>query len=307
MKKTTLFLGLIFSLSLVAQTARTKIDKYQIQIGDSATLTIETFTDKNTKVRFPLLKDSLSKNLEILKIKYDSAVKQDQIIRTQKIYFTSFQAGKHSIMPLVVRVGKDAFMSQIFQIEVTEPNVPDNAEIRPMKDIYRSPLSFWDKVLQFISQPWVYLIILFIVFAILIFLVIMILKSRKTKNIQPQKTIYQIALQKINELQEKQLMQQNQAKKHYSELVVILKELMSNHYHFSAFQLISSDVIYYLKAKRFLKPELEKDLLEIFNAADLAKFAKSQPSLSDSENHLQLAKNFVETVTPKTDNYVSRN
>ncbi len=307
MKKSILFLGLIFSLNIFAQTARTQIDKYQIQIGDSATLTIETFTDKNAKVRFPLLKDSLSKNLEILNIKYDSVVKQNQVIRTQKIYFTSFQAGKHSIMPLVVRIGKDAFMSQIFQIEVTEPNVPDNAEIRPIKDIYRSPLSFWDKMIQFISQPWFYVLLILLVFILLIILVIKILRSRKNKEPEPQKTMYQIALQKINELEQKQLMQQNQAKKHYSELIVILKELMSNHYHFPAFQLISSDVIYYLKAKRFLKTEQEKELLEIFNAADLAKFAKSQPSLQNSEQHLQLARNFVKTLQPKTENYVSRN
>jgi len=291
---------LFFSCFSFSQNVRSKLDKTEIEIGNPITLSIEASVSNNEKVQFPILKDSISKNLEILSIKYDTLKNNGKIIVSQHITFTSFEGGKQYINPLIIKMDNGVFATPIFTIEVLEPNVPDNAKINPIKDIYANPLSFWDKIVDFFSHTWVIIVfgLLFLVLIIwFIYKVFFKNKKPKTKNIEL--TDAEIALQKIDFLELQKLMELGQVKKHYSDLILILKEYMGNRFSFSAIELISSDVIYYLKDKKLFDKKEEDDLLEIFNSADLAKFAKSEPSLEDSKTHLEMAKNFVNSSKPK--------
>lgn len=94
------------------------------------------------------------------------------------------------------------------------------------------------------------------------------------------------ALQKLNELQQKQLWKQDQTKEHYAEISLILREYLESLYGIAALESTTSEIQMMLSRTDF--PAGSQALLEeVLQKTDLVKYARSEPS---EATHLAILK-----------------
>jgi hypothetical protein len=85
----------------------------------------------------------------------------------------------------------------------------------------------------------------------------------------------ELALQKLAQLQQKQLWKQDQSKEHYAELSLILRTYLETRYGFAALESTSTEIKKMLQTTD-LSPEACVELNELLQKSDLVKYAQSQ-------------------------------
>jgi len=123
-------------------------------------------------------------------------------------------------------------------------------------------------------------------------------KKEKPKAVEPKKPPYQIALEKLALLDAYPLESQEDYKKFYSDLSDILREFIEDYYRIPALEQITSEILYALRTK--LSAEQIARYRQIFERADLVKFAKFYPSKIEARESLSLSKAVIEETTPQS-------
>ena len=100
-----------------------------------------------------------------------------------------------------------------------------------------------------------------------------------------------IALNNLNEIEKKELWQQNKLKEYHSEISEILRKYIEGRFNCLALEATTDEIMTSLKNQ--LTNELNIDLRNVLQTADLAKFAKSKPSEKENIDSMILAKKFV--------------
>ncbi len=124
-------------------------------------------------------------------------------------------------------------------------------------------------------------------------------KKEKPKPLAPVKPPYQIALEKLAALEGYPLESQEDYKKFYSDLSDILRQFIEDYYRIPALEQITSEILYALRTK--LSAEQIERYRQIFERADLVKFAKFYPSKIEARESLSLSKTVIEDTTPRLD------
>ena len=102
----------------------------------------------------------------------------------------------------------------------------------------------------------------------------------------------QIALNKLNELRDKKLWQQDQVKLYYSELTDVLREYLEKRYHIKAHEQTTDEIFEGLKTREILQ-ENSLMLKQLLTLADLVKFAKQKPEAIENEQSMDKAMDFI--------------
>ncbi len=213
---------------------------------------------------------------------------------------TIFDTGAQVIPPLdlrYVQVGKLDTSETVLKLDsktiyvrsVLDTTIKDIADIKPLQSL---PL-----------PAWVYV-------AIAVALVLAIgggywlfkvwqkrRKAEKPKPAEPLKPPYQIALEKLASLDAYPLESQEDFKKFYSDLSDILREFIEHYYRIPALEQITSEILYALRTK--LSSEHIEKYRQVFERADLVKFAKFYPSKLEARESLSLSKNVIEETVPR--------
>jgi len=159
-----------------------------------------------------------------------------------------------------------------------------------MRDIYREPVSWMD------YWPWGA--------GGLALLGIFFWYVRK-KNRRPPVAIIQpvavapplisareIALTKLDALQQAQLWKKDQIKEHYATLSLIVREYLEGNYGIAALESTTIEIMPLLASSNF--PATQKtSLREILNQADMVKYAQSQPKETAHEDILDKTRKLV--------------
>ncbi len=124
-------------------------------------------------------------------------------------------------------------------------------------------------------------------------------QKEKPKAVEPKKPPYQLALEKLAALEGYPLESQEDYKKFYSDLSDILREFIEDYYRIPALEQITSEILYALRTK--LSTEQIERYRQIFERADLVKFAKFYPSKIEARESLSLSKAIIEETTPRLD------
>ncbi|MBL7826310.1 MAG: hypothetical protein JNJ57_06740 [Saprospiraceae bacterium] len=109
----------------------------------------------------------------------------------------------------------------------------------------------------------------------------------------------EIALKKLNDLQNKQLWKHETEKEHYAELSLILREYLERRRRFEAMESTTTEINRFLAATGIPKDQL-RQLNEMLNKSDLVKYAQSRPPQKDHEAMLETARAWM-IQTDKTD------
>ncbi|MBR6893080.1 MAG: hypothetical protein IKN15_07565 [Bacteroidaceae bacterium] len=298
MRIIVLFVAWCSVISLSAQvTVDAKIDSTRIFIGQQVGITVDVSADAGKKVEFAHY-DSLQQMIPGIEVVNtsgpDTQLLNDgkRMVLTQRYVVTSFDSALYYIPPITVKVdGKDYQAKTNLALKVLTVNI-DTMKVDSIcgfKPEMKPPFS-WDD-----WKPVIWMVIgLLILAALLIYVVIRLITNKPIihriklrQHIAPHK----VAMQKIAQIKEDNLVQSEDSKEYYTQLTDTLRQYISERFKFSAMEMTSSEIIEHLQAEN--DEEALRELRELFQTADLVKFAKYTTLINENDRNLVTAVEYI--------------
>jgi hypothetical protein len=298
----TIFLFVSFYSLSIGQEVRvtSAFDSTKIFIGDQIKYTVTLEKPSDLKLKLPVLKDTISRNIVIVSgPKVDSvATAGGRIKIIQKYLITSFDSGRYQVKPVFVEAksegGIKRYYSDYSLLEVMRVKIAPADTTSKIFDIvapYRSPLTFGE------IFPWLLLAALagFLTWAVIRY----IRNHRKSVAAEeiliPSDPAHIIAFRELERLKSEELWQKGETKKYYTRLTEILRQYLENRFKVFSLELTTAETLDALIKTGFKKNGSYADLKSVLTGADLVKFAKYNPAASENESHFQTSWNFVMT------------
>lgn len=278
---------------------KAEFDTTQIRIGEQAQLKLTAKFPSGKKLQFPILKDTLVKNVEIVSAQKPDTVFDENDLKIQTIeqsyLVTSFDSGYYAIRPFQFVLEKDTFETQPFLFEVTTVSVDTTQAFKDIKAPIEVEYTFMDWLKD--NYRWILLGIAIIIAVLGI--VWYLRKKAKEPKIEKKEPVVLIpphieALQKLKELDEKKIWQSGEIKQYYSELTEILNDYFEKRYRVSLAEKTTDEVMQTLRLKP-LQQAVRDDLYGLLKLADLVKFAKEKPVGFENEQSMKIAVQLVES------------
>ena len=283
--------------------ATAKLDTNIVVVGQPFTLELSITQPKDVKIDWPYISDSIGL-LEVVKNEgLDTIPVEDNTIlmRTQKVTIMAFDSGMFVIPGFTIdykvrntnaKVYTDPLSVKVFLMPVDTT--------KAIKDIHP---------IQDVPYDWLFigLVVLgVLVLAVIIWLVVRYLKKAKERDdankvvIAPKQSPYEIAMASFEQLKKEEIWQQGDVKKYYSELTEIVRAYIQNRWMIPALEFTSDEILEHAFIKQIDAAE-NKKLVYLLRLADLVKFAKAIPHVSEHELSFTNAIKFVEATTPATE------
>ncbi|PHS52837.1 MAG: hypothetical protein COB01_06525 [Lutibacter sp.] len=274
-----------------------KTDTTAIKIGEQIQLKIAV--NETNNVIFPKLQlDSLGK-IEVLEVLPVDTLKNSL---EKKYILTSFDSGQYVLPKQLVIINHQKYFTDSLLVNVATVKVDTlKQNMFPIKSIKKEPKTFDD----YRHLLWWLIPILILVAAILYAI------FRKKEKIKKPTIIIapiQEALQRLKELDEKHLLQQNKIKIYYSELTDIVRTYIEKDINIPALESTTNELIETINdfnesSNLGISKETIQQLNEVLQSADLVKFAKSKPIVDEIKNDRII----VEDILKNTQNAVHVN
>lgn len=306
MKKSYILILLFFLLTVnkvFAQsvTVEAKIDSLQILIGEQAKIELQVALDANQRVVFPVYTDTIVRGVEVLDVsKPDTQFlnNRQRLLISQEYTITSFDSALYYLPPMVVDVDNKKYTSNALALKVYSIPV----------DTLNPEVFFGQKEVmkpEFVWEDWYGLIACSLIsIPLLILLVYLIMRIKDNKpiirkvKVEPKLPPHQAALQQIERIKTEKVWQKGDSKEYYTQLTDTIRTYIRDRFGFNALEMTSSEII-----ERLLEDNDKnalKDLKELFQTADLVKFAKHNPLMNENDANLVNAIEFVdETKIPE--------
>lgn len=294
-------LMLLFLLSTATVRAQVvveqTVDSVGILIGEQAHLRLGVTMPKGASLQWPELKATqyVVPGVEVVSIADGDTAKADNNqVRVERTYtITSFDENLYAIPALTVKVdgkpykgGTAALKVITMDVDTLHPN-----QFFPPKDVQANPF-LWSE-----WSPWFWLSLLVLLLALLAYYLIVRLRENKpiitririVKHIPP----HQRALNAIDKIKAEHLQTSEDQKTYYTRLTDTLRQYIRERFGFNALEMTSSEIIERLQTmgdRRMLD-----ELTELFNTADLVKFAKYSTLVNENDLNLVNAVNFIDS------------
>ena len=274
-----------------------EIDTTTIKIGEQIQFKIGVNKTKN--VVFPKLAlDSLGK-IEVVESLPIDTLKN----RLEKKYLlTSFDSGQYVLPKQLVLINNKQFYTDSLLVNVATVKVDTlKQKMFPIKSIKKEPKTFDD----YIHLLW-WIIPILVLMAVVLYVIF----RKKEKKIVPKVYVAPIkeALQRLKELDERQLVQQNKIKIYYSELTDIVRTYIEKDIKIPALESTTNELIETISdfnesSNLGISKITIQQLKEVLQSADLVKFAKSKPITEEIKND----RTIIEEILNNTQNAVHLN
>ena len=285
------FIYLLFPTSAYTQIdVSARLNNNDILIGDQVELQLLINHDADVVVKD--IQFSIIDSTKVIEIidpgKLDTVSNNDGFLLTRNLMLTSFDSGFHWVPPIPVIfeqngsiniINTERLSLEVRTIQITE----DSLTIAPIKPIITEPRNFWD-ILPYLA------IVLMIVAAI----IYLTQRKPETPKEVPSRVIpsHTIALDKLKLLRESQLWQKGEIKKFQSELTRIVRQYLENRFDIPALESTTDEII-----KKVQQLDIHRGwsakLKNMFQVADLVKFAKASPPDDFHNKVLDDAKSFI--------------
>lgn len=295
--KTKLFYILLFIYCVgfsQSNEIKVEVDTTNIRIGEQFQYKISVNETEN--VIIPKLTNL--KGLEIIDTLKIDTIKNKLV---QKYILTGFDSGAFYIPQQQIFIKNQAFLTDSLLINVATIAI-DTTKIKkfPIKGIKGEAYQFDD----FKYYVWWALGILILIIALLYFFVLKNKKEETEDVFVPKIPPYEEAIEKLQELDEKLLWQNNKTKKYYSELTEIVRGYIERELRVPALEVTTDELIDLLNDFRDVKSiDTDKEtiykLKKLLQESDLVKFAKSKPMAHQIEQDRKDAKTVIDNLKPK--------
>lgn len=276
-----------------------RIDAAQITVGDQARLFVEAQHNPATsKLQWAAIPDTFN-GLEVVeKGKIDTIKNGNIVTYKQRVLITGFDSGMHVVPRFIFTVLPNSGTPQMLQTDsfpiLVQPVAVDTTKpFKGIKDIVGVESSWKDYIGYIIGG---------ILLAVLIAVIIVYLRKRKQPAPAPipegpKETPNEKALRLLGELEQQKLWENNNPKEYHTQLVDILRIYMEERFGVNVMELTSDEIL----QKVALHKEMTSHrmlLTNIFYIADLAKFAKAQPTPQEHMAAMDYAKQFIMATKP---------
>ena len=282
MKKIFFIIFSVLSISVLAQTLGSKLDKSTLALGEVGVfrVTISNLQGKDVvsapknellPFHFEEIKDSISKQAD----HYDRFIE-----------FAVFEEGKYTIPALDFKIDGKIFQTIPYEVEVinTAQKGDQINDIMKNKEVKLEVNDYWQLYKFYILGV---LIVLALIFAIYQF--IRYGKRRKSSPIMMTNQ----TLKDLENLRKKKFMENGDYRSFYIELIDISRTFITKQYQIPADVLLTDDLIDVMKLNNTISPQNETIVENIFLRADLVKFAKTFPDQPMMEKDFEDIKSFV--------------
>ena len=293
------FISLLISFGLKADAQDIQVDARldggTIPIGEQTLLHISARMPLKTAITFPQLVDSIGKVQVVKSLKSDTVIDQKNPnleTITHSYALTSFDAGVYTLPKFTFHTQTADYKTGTVTLQVKAVLVDTTKTFYDIKQPLAVSYTFWD----WLKDHWL-AVVLTLGLLLLIAGIVYYYKNRPAIAApvfaEPILSADQIALNKLNELREKKLWQQDQVKLYYSELTDVLREYLEKRYQVKAHEQTTDEIFEGLKNKKI--PQENSALLkQLLTLADLVKFAKQKPEAFENERSMDKAINFIE-------------
>ena len=277
-------------------TVDAKLDSAGIFIGQRIGMTLEVSADAKANVDLPEW-DSLQQvvpGIEFVRAeKADTSYLNDgkRKMLSRRYYFTSFDSALYLMPVMDVKVdGKDYHSKKLaLKVLTFEIDTLNGDSIFGIKEELAPPFDWaeWREVIWFF--------ILALLIGGLLGYVIYRLKTNKpiirrirNKRRQPP---HKVAMQKIEQIKEEKIWQSEDSKEYYTQLTDTLRNYIRERYGFNAMEMTSYEIIQRLQDVN--DEEAINELRELFQTADLVKFAKYSTLINENDRNLVSAIEYI--------------
>ncbi len=271
--------------------AKAWVDSTSYLVGDWITVHVEINHDPG--VQFQLLAGDTLGGFSILD--RPALTQTSQTVSTADIVVARYDSGQAILPPFVFgyqTAGDTAFRSVAtnpLMLTVSTVQVDTAAEIKDVKPPLSLPLS-WAEIAVYLG---VLLVVAAAAYAFYRYWKKRQQKAPEPAYVAPPKLAHVLALEELGALKEKKLWQQGLVKQYYSEATEILRRYFENRYRIAALEQTTDEIMHALGTHLHAQPVMNATE-NILRLADLVKFAKCEPAVSDHERMLAMAYDVVE-------------
>lgn len=282
--------------SILAQLAvQVKTDKQNIIVGDQFQYSIQIKNIQSKQIILPKIKDSIGK-FELIKLSKLDTI-QNEIL--QRITLTAWDSGSFYIPKQKIVFKQNNLFDSIFtdSILININTVPVDTA-KPIKDIKPNI-----KVGYAQSEIITFFLIGLLCLLLIGGLIYYFQKKKKEKskividedaNLLP----HELALKRIEKLNNKEFLQQAYYKAYYTELTDIVRHYLDTQFLMQTMESTSDEIVLEAKKMKF-STEVRSTMKSLFDTADLVKFAKILPTPYDNETVLKSALFIINKTKPK--------
>lgn len=288
------FLLVFLTISSSAQVkVESSLSAVEILVGQQVELNVSATTPQNAQVEFP--KEGLiPMGVEFLgAIEKEPEMVEDGKVRHSRSYvLTSFDDTLYYLPPLTVKVdGKDYQTNKLaLKVLTVDVDTTNYEKYYGPKDVQDNPM-LWSGEW---SKPFWFSFIVVILIAITGYLYLryrdnkpVIARIRIVKRILP----HQKAMKAIEEIKAEKMVMAEDPKDYYTKLTDTLRRYIEERYGFNAMEMTSSEIIDRLMSTD--DPKSLEELKQLFNTADLVKFAKYSTLINENDANLVNAVEFI--------------
>ena len=272
-------------------TLKVSADTTSIRIGEQFNYSIGVANA--TTVVFPELKDKLGK-IEVLETSIDTLV--NQLIK--KYLLTSFDSGKWIIPQQKIVIDNKDFLTDSIVLNVATVKVDTTKQkLFPIKAIQQEPFALID------TRPYLWWIVGFLI--LIAIGLYFILRKNPIKIIRkPIIPPFILAMDSLKALDEKQFIKAQKLKVFYVELTEIIRRYIEDDLSIPALESTTDELLTTLtdfntSSKLNIDEETIKRLKGLLKDADLVKFAKYKPDVSQAEADRLVAEFILNGLKPK--------
>jgi hypothetical protein len=294
--------GLSFSVQGQSTGASARLEKDNIQIGDQVKLDLTVTVPSGSLLQWPMLPDTLTGHVEIVRKSGIDTVNSDreQFTLKQELIVTSFDSGSYFIPPIPFKYTRKGDTLTYFtetspvRLSVQTIQTDPSKDIKPIKPPLSAPVTFREVL------PWIGIWFLILVIAVLINYYIKKKKQKKpviTSRLKTTIPPYEAAIEALESLRLKKLWQAGRIKEYYSEMTEIVREYIELRFPVRALEMTTSEINSALRQTDVNSSAREK-LNQTLILADLVKFAREQPLPLENDLSLSQCIDFVRETKP---------
>ncbi len=278
--------------------AGARMDATRITVGDQARLFIEVQNNPSVgRVQWAVIPDSFN-SLEIVERgKIDTLNQGGFVTYKQRLVITGFDSGMFKVPSFAFSIIPNSgtaytVQTDSFNLLVQTIAVDTTKGFKGIKGIVYVKSNWRDYIGYIVGGGLLLLVLLFVI--------IRYLRREKPPVPVPQGPVESLqdkTLRLLADLDTRQLWQKNQVKQYYVELTDIVRNYIEERFHTPAMELTTDELLYKAQMLKDLQP-YQGVLSVILTTADLAKFAKAQPSPMEHTGAMEKAKEFVSNSRP---------
>ena len=271
-----------------------EVDSMIMWIGQQTGLHLSVTCDAGQEVVFPVYRDTIVKDLEILppvKTDTQSVNNGQRMTITRNYTVTCFDSALIYIPYLPVYVDGVEYQSNRLALAFMTFEIPEGQEnqIFGPKANMKTPVRFYE------AKGLVFYWLLAALACVMAFYLFVRYRDDKPIirriKIEPKVPSHVKAISEIEELRNSGGPHSEDAKSYYTRLTDILREYINDRFGFNATEMTSYEIMERLEESR--DKDSLNELRELLSTSDMVKFAKFKPMLNENDRNLVSAMEFV--------------